>query len=105
MNDPTNDRFLNAPQKGGGTLNAGEIARLIKNSSMQGNIVLDPFGGSGSTLIACEQLDRQCYSVELDPKFCDVIVRRYIEYAGTDAEVFLIRGKTLTPYADIKKED
>ena len=81
------------------------IARLIKNSSMQDNIVLDPFGGSGSTLIACEQLDRQCYTVELDPKFCDVIVRRYIEYAGTDAEVFLIRGKTLTPYADIKKED
>jgi DNA modification methylase len=49
----------------------------IKNSSVRGNIVLDLFGGSGSTLIACEQLERICYMNELDPKYCDVIRQRY----------------------------
>ena len=81
------------------------IARLIKNSSLQGDIVLDSFGGSGSTLIASEQLGRTCCTVELEPKFCDVIVRRYIEQVGTAEEVFLIRSETLTPYAEIQKEE
>ena len=54
------------------------VAYPILNSSMSGCIVLDPFGGSGSTLIACEQTDRICYTIELDEKFCDVIVKRYI---------------------------
>ena len=81
------------------------LVRFVKNSSMQGGLVLDPFGGSGSTLIACEQLGRICYTVELEPKFCDVIVRRYIEQVGTTEEVFLIRGETLTPYDDIQKEE
>ena len=48
------------------------------------SVVLDPFGGSGSTLIACEQTDRICCTIELDEKFCDVIVRRYIEQVGTE---------------------
>lgn len=52
-------------------------ARAIRNSSQSGDIVLDLFGGSGSTLIACDQIDRTCYMQELDPKYCDVIRKRY----------------------------
>ena len=60
-------------------------------------MVLDPFGGSGSTLIACEQTDRICCTIELDEKFCDVIVRRYIEQVGTDEKVSVLRdGRTLS---------
>ena len=71
------------------------MAYPIMNSSMSNCIVLDPFGGSGSTLIACEQTKRICYIVELDEKFCDVIVKRFIEQAGTDGSVSLVRdGKT-----------
>ena len=60
-------------------------ARAIKNSSKKGEIVLDLFGGSGSTLIACEQLDRVCYICELDPKYCDVIVKRWETLTGKKA--------------------
>ena len=63
----------------------------IMNSSMSNSVVLDPFGGSGSTLIACEQTDRICYTVELDEKFCDVIVKRYIEQAGGSDDVTVQR--------------
>ena len=64
---------------------------------MSNAIVLDPFGGSGSTLIACEQTDRTCYTIELDEKFCDVIVNRYLEQVGTDREIKVIRnGKTFS---------
>ena len=55
------------------------VERAIKNSSKSKDIVLDPFGGSGSTLIACERLGRQCCTSELDPKYVDVIVRRWQE--------------------------
>jgi len=58
----------------------------VRNSSSKNDIVLDSFGGSGSTLIACEQLDRSCYMMELDEAYCDVIVRRYIEYKLERAE-------------------
>ena len=71
----------------------------IKNSSAPNGIVLDPFGGSGSTLIACEQLDRTCYMAELDEKYVDVIVKRYIETAGEDG-VFLLRAGQKTSYKD-----
>jgi len=54
-------------------------AKLIYNSSHEGDMVLEPFGGSGSTLIASEQLNRKCCAIELEPKYCDVIVRRYKE--------------------------
>ena len=67
------------------------IAYPIVNSSMTGCIVLDPFGGSGSTLIACEQTERVCYTVELDEKYCDVIVNRYARQVGTDKDVYLVR--------------
>ena len=59
------------------------VAYPIMNSTMTGCLVLDPFGGSGSTLIACEQTGRTCYTVELDEKFCDVIVKRYIDQVGS----------------------
>lgn len=55
------------------------VERAIKNSSKSKDIVLDPFGGSGSTLIACERLGRQCRTSELDPKYVDVIVKRWQE--------------------------
>ena len=61
-------------------------ARAIKNSSKKGEIVLDLFGGSGSTLIACEQLNRNCYMMELDPKYCDVIVKRWENFTGNKAK-------------------
>ena len=72
----------------------------IKNSSAPNGIVLDPFGGSGSTLIACEQLDRICYMVELDEKYSDVIVKRYIEYVGSGEGVFLLRAGQKISYKD-----
>lgn len=67
------------------------LAYPIMNSSMSNTVVLDPFGGSGSTLIACEQTDRSCYTIELDEKFCDVIVKRYIELVGSSDEVTVVR--------------
>lgn len=72
------------------------IAYPIKNSSMSNCIVLDPFGGSGSTLIACEQTNRICHTIELDEKYCDVIVKRYIEQVGSAENVSVVRdGKTI----------
>jgi len=63
------------------------LAYPIMNSSMSNTVVLDPFGGSGSTLIACEQTERICHTIELDEKFCDVIVKRYIEQVGSSKDV------------------
>lgn len=63
-----------------------ELARrAIKNSSREGEIVLDFFAGSGSTLIACEQLHRACYAIELDPRYCDAIIRRWETLTGKKA--------------------
>lgn len=61
------------------------IARLIKNSSRKGEKVIDFFGGSGSTLIACEQLGRSCYTMELDEKYVDVIIDRWEQLTGEKA--------------------
>ena len=80
------------------------VAYPIKNSSMSNCIVLDPFGGSGSTLIACEQTDRVCHTIELDEKFCDVIVKRYIEQAGTTENVYVGRNGEKIPYSALVKE-
>jgi DNA modification methylase len=66
------------------------IAYPILNSSMLNNIILDLFGGSGSTLIACEQSDRTCYMMELDEKYVDVIVKRWEEFTGKKAELINI---------------
>lgn len=78
------------------------LAYPIMNSTMSNCTVLDPFGGSGSTLIACEQTNRICYMMELDPKYCDVIVNRYIEQAGSDKEVNVERNGETLPYSKIK---
>lgn len=81
------------------------LAYPIQNSSMSNTLVLDPFGGSGSTLIACEQTDRDCYTIELDEKYCDVIVKRYIEQVGSADGVSVERaGKTYT-FADLEVSD
>ena len=67
--------------------------RAISNSSNPKNKVLDLFGGSGSTLLACEKLDRSAYLMELDPKYCDVIIQRWQEFTGQNA-VHLDSNKT-----------
>ena len=61
------------------------IAKLIKKSSKENDIILDLFGGSGSTTIAAEQLNRKCYTMELDPKYCDVIVKRWETMTNREA--------------------
>jgi site-specific DNA-methyltransferase (adenine-specific) len=66
------------------------IGRLVRNSSQDGGIVLDTFGGSGSTLIACEQLGRACRMMELDPRYVDVIVSRWEQFTGKKA--ILLKG-------------
>jgi DNA modification methylase len=62
------------------------IRKAIQNSSLENEVVLDPFAGSGSTLIACEQLTRRCLSVELDPHYCSVIISRWEQFTGKKAE-------------------
>ncbi|MEE6134635.1 site-specific DNA-methyltransferase [Priestia sp. GS2] len=62
-------------------------AKGIQNSIKPGELVFDPFGGSGSTLLAAEQTGRVCYTSELDPKYCDVIVKRYEEFTGKEAKL------------------
>ena len=70
----------------------GLMSYPIRNSTMTNGIVLDPFLGSGSTLIACEETDRVCRGMELDPKFMDVIVKRYIGHQdGRYDDVFVLR--------------
>ena len=61
------------------------IARQVKNSSKVGEKVLDLFGGSGSTIITCEQLNRKCYTMEYDPKYVDVIINRWEQFTGKKA--------------------
>lgn len=77
------------------------MAYPIQNSCMSNCIVLDPFLGSGSTLIACEETNRICYGIELDEKFADVIVKRYIEAKGGADGVFLLRDGQKMPYAEV----
>ena len=78
------------------------MAYPIQNSSMSHCIVLDPFLGSGSTLMACQQTNRICYGIELDEKFVDVIVKRYIEQSGSES-VFVLRGNEKIPYNKVQK--
>ena len=67
------------------------IAYLLKQSSKPRDLVLDGFLGSASTLIACEQLGRTCYGIELEPKFVDVAVERYASAVGTHDKIFVQR--------------
>ena len=72
------------------------LAYPIQNSSMRGTLILDPFLGSGSTLMAADQTGRVCYGIELDEKFVDVIVKRFMESTGNREVTVLRNGETLT---------
>ena len=78
------------------------VGRAIKNSSKQKDIVLDLFGGSGSTLIAANQINRNAYLMELDERYVDVIVKRYLRNVGTFEGCFLIRDGEKIPLEGIK---
>ena len=79
-------------------------AEYIKAMTAEGGAVIDPFGGSGTTLIACDQLKRRCYMCELDEHYVDVIIQRYINWTGETDDIQVLRnGKTLD-YSDIAKE-
>lgn len=76
----------------------------ISNSSQENAIVVDTFGGSGSTLMACEQLNRICCMMELDEKYASVILRRYVEDTGDAENVYVERGGEQIPYSELVKE-
>ncbi|MEB3103331.1 site-specific DNA-methyltransferase [Ferviditalea candida] len=75
------------------------VAKTMLNSSRAGDLALDLFGGSGTTLIAAEQTGRVCFMMELDPKYCDVIAKRYVSQFGDNA-AFLLRGDEKIPLAE-----
>ena len=76
----------------------------LGNSSQENAIVVDTFGGSGSTLMACEAMNLICYTMELDPKYASVILRRYVEDTGDAAGVYCVRGQKQIPYSELVKE-
>ena len=76
----------------------GLMARILTDFSNEGAKVLDCFGGSGSTLIACEQTGRKCYMAELSEEYIDVIVKRYVNFKGSSEGVYLIRNEEKIPY-------
>ena len=81
------------------------IVYLIKQCTQTNGIVLDGFLGSATTLIACEQIDRTCYGIELEPKFVDVAVVRYLQYKNSDlSDVYVIRDGEKLMYSDLVKE-
>ena len=77
------------------------LTRAIKNSSISNENILDPFLGSGTTLISCEQLDRICYGMEIEPKYCDVIVKRYINLVESEDDVFVERDGKKLKWTDV----
>ena len=76
----------------------------ISNSSQENAVVIDTFGGSGSTMMACEQTNRICYMMELDEKYASVILRRYVEDTGDSESVYVERGGEKIPYSALVKE-
>ena len=76
------------------------VAKAIENSSRRDDVVLDLFGGSGTTLLAAEQTGRTARLMELDPKYCDVIVQRYVEFKNNYNDVVLLRDGAEMPYAE-----
>ena len=76
----------------------------ISNSSQENAVVIDTFGGSGSTMMACEQTNRICHMMELDEKYASVILRRYVEDTGDSANVYVERGGEKVPYSALVKE-
>jgi len=77
------------------------VAYPIKNSSAPNGVVLDLFGGSGSTLIACEETDRICRTMELDPRYASVIVQRYAMYKENTGDIRVIRHGEELSYDDV----
>jgi DNA modification methylase len=75
------------------------VERAIRNSSKSRDVVLDPFGGSGSTLIACEKTGRRARLLEVDPKYCDVIIERWAAFAGGQATL-MADGRSFNVTAD-----
>lgn len=80
------------------------LAYPIRNSSQENSIVIDTFGGSGSTMMACEQTNRICRMMELDPKYASVILRRFVEDFGGADQVYVERDGVRIGYADLVKE-
>lgn len=80
------------------------LAYPIGNSSRENSIVIDTFGGSGSTMMACEQTNRICYTMELDEKYASVILRRFVENGGDPKGVYVIRNGEKYIYPDLAKE-
>ena len=80
------------------------LAYPINNSTQANAIVIDTFGGSGSTLMACEQMNRICYTMELDEKYASVILRRYVEDTNDSENVYVIRNGEKILYKDLVKE-
>lgn len=77
------------------------IGTLIKNSSKKGELVAEPFGGSGSTLIAANQLGRRCYAIELERNYVDVIIKRFLEDHGSIEDCYLVRDGVKTSLSEI----
>ncbi len=80
------------------------LAYPMGNSSRENAVVIDTFGGSGSTLMTCEKTNRICYTMELDEKYASVILRRYVEDTGDVENVFVIRNGEKLAYSDLVKE-
>lgn len=80
------------------------LAYPINNSTQANAIVIDTFGGSGSTLMACEQMNRICYTMELDEKYASVILRRYVEDTNDSENVYVVRNGEKIPYSSLVKE-
>ena len=80
------------------------LAYPIGNSSRENAVIIDTFGGSGSTLMACEKTNRICYTMELDEKYASVILRRYVEDTGDVDNVFTIRNGVKLTYSELVKE-
>ena len=76
----------------------------IGNSTQENGVVIDTFGGSGSTMMACEQMNRICYMMELDEKYASVILRRYVENTNNAEGVFVERNGRKIPYTELVKE-
>lgn len=81
------------------------IAYLIKQSTQTNGLVLDGFLGSASALIACEELNRICYGIEIEPKFVDVAVKRYLNLVGSDEEIKLLRNGKEYKYSEVVKDE
>ena len=100
------DRIKNSQTEGCGHPSSKPvplIAYLIRQCTQTNGLVLDGFLGSASTLIACEQLGRICFGIELEPKFIDVAVERYAATVGSHENIFVERDGEKIPYEILKK--